>query len=158
MKAVLSWVLKYLLVPCLLLPTTKQAISQLWTQQWSALQNSTQQTILFLLVFVALSSVYFTFLFWWQLSPQRRERRLRTNYVHDPKNDISTHRRTGRRVCTRCLHSERPVPYPLHACRNGYWYCSAAGCGATYKDPSAKLVALVADEALQKQSQSERNA
>ena len=134
MKAAISGILKYLLVPGMLWPTTRRAVDRLWTQQWPTLQNSTQATILFLVSFAAFSCAYYTLLFWWQLSPVRRTSWLRGLYCHEPATDISRHWITRRRVCTYCLcHGPEAIVYPLHdPADNGDWHCS--GCNNSFKD------------------------
>ena len=135
MKAAISRILKYLLVPCLLLPTTKKAVDHLWHQQWPTLPNSTQATILFLAVFLSLSGAYYATILGWQVYTLRRENPqiIRERYAFDPKTKIRTRR--GIRYCNRCLLSPECLPSPLAVSETqGLWMCDNKNCGQPYYD------------------------
>ncbi len=152
MKALQDAILKSLLVPILLLPTTMWAADRLWHMLRYQTSDTTQARVVGLLLFAACTSVFYASKFYVEISPVRRDERLRRRFRHDATTDISTHRREGTHVCTKCLHTVPAQAYPLHdSFGQGQWGCG--GCGATYRDERW----LVKErEALTKQEEQQR--
>lgn len=131
--------LKPLLAPAILLPLAMWAAPAIWNWLQTQVPDSVLSRGLALLFLILVSSFSYIFTLRRELEPHKRDAKIRAQFKHDPSTDISIHRRTGQRVCTRCLHITPAIAYPLHdPSGQGNWCCSANGCKTSYQDEHYK--------------------
>jgi hypothetical protein len=96
-----------------------------------SVSKSTLCWIILLLFLLALVSVAYAISFHFEAGKPLHEK-----YNYDPITAISTHKKTGRMVCSRCLLTG--IEVPLVKVGASAWKCLNTACGSGY-DPNRKF-------------------